>query len=490
MSWADSSETEDHPFDYDLAVIGGGSGGLACAQEAAKLGKRVVVFDYVKPSPQGTQWGLGGTCVNVGCIPKKLMHHSAQISESIVDASHFGWDIQGKPKFNWSMMVENVQNHIGSLNWGYRVALRSNAVDYVNGLAVFEDPHTVVATMRNKTTKTITSRRFVIATGGRPHIPSIPGGEHAITSDDIFSLSREPGKTLVVGASYVALECAGFLTAMGYPTTVMVRSILLRGFDEDCATRIGNYMELHGTTFIHGAVPTRIEKLENEKLRVFYNQDGEKQEEYDTVLFAIGRYADTTGLSLEKAGVQAESNGKLRTIDERSNVPHIYAIGDVLYGKPELTPVAIKAGKLLANRLYNNSTELMDYDNIPTTVFTPLEYGLCGLSENAAYERHGKDNVEVYLSHYKPTYWNVAERENNTCYVKLVCLKPTMKVIGWHILGVEAGEITQGVGVAMKAGATKQHFDSTIGIHPTSAEVMTSLDITRASGLEIKEKGC
>jgi thioredoxin reductase (NADPH) len=224
--------------------------------------------------------------------------------------------------------------------------------------------------------------------GGRPQYPGIPGDkEFGITSDDIFSLKNPPGKTLVVGASYVALECAGFLTALGYDTTVMVRSILLRGFDQDMANRIGAYMENHGTKFIRGTVPTKIEKPDpNGKTIVTYEVDGQTiQAEYDTVLFAIGRYALTKELNLDKVGIRVESNGKIKVSDtEQTEVSHIYAIGDVIYGKLELTPVAIKAGKLLAYRLFGGATEKMDYINVPTTVFTPLEYGSCGYSEEEA----------------------------------------------------------------------------------------------------------
>jgi thioredoxin reductase (NADPH) len=234
----------------------------------------------------------------------------------------------------------------------------------------------------------VTADKIVIAVGGRPSYPGIPGDrEFGITSDDIFSKKTTPGKTLVVGASYVALECAGFLTALGYDTTVMVRSILLRGFDQDMANRIGTYMENYGTKFIRGGIPTKLEKPDpNGKILVSWEQEGQiVQGEYDTVLFAIGRYALTKDINLDSAGVRVESNGKIKASDEEhTNISNIFAIGDVIYGKLELTPVAIKAGKLLAYRLFGGKTEKMDYINVPTTVFTPLEYGSCGLSEEDA----------------------------------------------------------------------------------------------------------
>lgn len=256
----------------------------------------------------------------------------------------------------------------------------------------------------------MTADKIVIATGGRPSYAGIPGDkEFGITSDDLFSLKKAPGKTLVIGASYVALECAGFLTALGYDTTVMVRSILLRGFDQDMANRIGDFMANHGTKFMHKSTPVKLERPNGEdgQILVTYKEDGvEKTGEYDTVLFAIGRYAVTGGIALENAGVIAESNGKFKVKDnEQTNVENIYAIGDVIYGQLELTPVAIKAGALLAERLFKGKTALMDYTNVPTTVFTPLEYGCCGLSEEDAKKLYGEANIATYHSLFKPLEW-------------------------------------------------------------------------------------
>ena len=242
--------TSSEAYDYDLLVIGGGSGGLACSKQAAELGKRVAMLDFVKPSPAGSKWGLGGTCVNVGCIPKKLMHQAALLGEATHDAPSFGWTGVDKPAHDWNTLVSNVQNHIKSLNFGYRVEMRNKNVKYINALGKFVGPHRVQTTDKKGKVAEITAARIVVAVGGRPKPIPCEGGELAIDSDDMFSLSKAPGKTLVVGASYVALECAGFLTGLGFDTTVMVRSILLRGFDQDMAGRIGDYMEKRGTKFI------------------------------------------------------------------------------------------------------------------------------------------------------------------------------------------------------------------------------------------------
>lgn len=318
MEWEPSQPTgndEAHGYDYDLFVIGGGSGGIAAARQAGKLGKKVCIADFVKPSPAGTKWGLGGTCVNVGCIPKKLMHYASLMNELKEDQKAAGIQINEEPH-SWETMVTNVNKHIKVLNWGYKTEMIKAGVTYINAYAKFLDPHTLHLD-DGKKQQTITANKIVIACGGRPTYPDIPGAkEYGISSDDIFWKKKAPGKTLVVGASYVALECGGFLHGLGYDVTIMVRSILLRGFDQDMANLIGKDMEDNGTKFIKGAVPTKLEKNEDGKIIVSYKQGDEiKTEEYDTVLFAIGRYALTEGLDLAKAGVVAESNGKLKVTD-------------------------------------------------------------------------------------------------------------------------------------------------------------------------------
>ncbi|KAM6121201.1 thioredoxin reductase 3 isoform 1-T1 [Pterocles gutturalis] len=488
------------PYDYDLIIIGGGSGGLACSKEAASLGKKVMVLDYVVPTPLGTSWGLGGTCVNVGCIPKKLMHQAALLGQALQDSRKYGWQYEEQVKHNWEVMVEAIQNYIGSLNWGYRVSLREKSVTYLNSYGEFVEPHKIKATNRKGQVTYHTAETFVLATGERPRYLGIPGDkEYCITSDDLFSLPYCPGKTLVVGASYVALECAGFLAGLGLDVTVMVRSILLRGFDQEMAEKVGAHMETHSVKFIRKFVPVQVEQLEQGmpgRLKVTAKStEGPEifEEEYNTVLIAIGRDACTRNIGLQTIGVKInEKNGKVPVNDEeQTNVPYVYAIGDILDGKLELTPVAIQAGKLLARRLYGGSSTKCDYINVPTTVFTPLEYGSCGLAEERAIEDYGKQNLEVYHTLFWPLEWTVPGRDNNTCYAKIICNKlDNNRVIGFHVLGPNAGEITQGFAAAIKCGLTKELLDETIGIHPTCGEVFTTMDITKSSGQDITQRGC
>lgn len=489
--------TTEPQYDYDVIVIGGGSGGLAAAKEAALYGVRVCCFDYVEPSNQGTVWGLGGTCVNVGCIPKKLMHRAANIHGDLEDARSFGWQVDpAAVRHNWETLVDAVRGHIGSLNWGYMNDLPKKGVNYINGFATFEAPHTLSYREPDGKTGRVTGNQIIIAVGGRPVFPDIPGArEHCITSDDLFYLDHPPGKTLVVGASYVALECAGLLTHLGFDTTVMVRSILLRGFDLECATKIGDYMEAHGTKFVKETVPTRVEKLPSGKLRVTAMGPEARAvvEEYDTVLLAIGRVPNTKSLHLERVGVNIDPRtGKLPCVNDTTNVPYIHVIGDAQLGAPELTPTAIMCGRLLSRRIVAGMDEQMSYDYVPTTVFTPLEYGCIGMSEERAKEQFGADNIEVYHSAFRPLEWSVCEhRPHEDGFCKLICNRAAgMRVVGLHYLGPNAGEVTNGWAVAMRMGATKHDFDMGIGIHPTCAENLNGLTVTKSSGASAKKGGC
>ncbi|XP_072443870.1 thioredoxin reductase 2, tandem duplicate 2 isoform X1 [Chiloscyllium punctatum] len=484
-------------YEYDLLVIGGGSGGLACSKEAAQYGRKVAVLDFVEPSPQGTRWGLGGTCVNVGCIPKKLMHHTALLGGAIKDAKNYGWDIPLPVHHDWSTMAQAVQSHVKSLNWGHLVQLQDRKVKYMNLKGVFLDKHTVQGESKQGEKTILTAENIVIATGGRPKYPlDIPGAKLGISSDDIFWLQDSPGKTLVIGASYVALECAGFLTGVGLDTSIMVRSIPLRGFDQQMAHLVTDHMASYGTRIFWKCIPIKIEKLDSGKLQVIWKNlesNVEERESFDTVMWAIGRAPETGDLCLDKAGVQINpETGKIIVgANEETSVSHIYAIGDLAEGRPELTPTAIKAGKLLAHRLFGNSTELMNYDNVATTVFTPLEYGCVGLSEEEAVQQYGEDNIEVYHAYYKPLEFTIAERDATQCYIKMVCLREgDQRILGLHFIGPNAGEVIQGFALGIKCNATYTQLSSTIGIHPTCAEDVNKLNITKRSGLDPTVTAC
>lgn len=493
----------DNDYNFDLAVIGGGSGGLACAKEAAKFGAKVCVFDFVQPTPQSTSWGIGGTCLNVGCIPKKLMHTASIYGGLIEESKQYGWDVT-KNTHCWNTMVSNVQNHIKAQNWNIRKDLREKNVTYYNEYAKFQDTHTVKSVNKRGTERTVTADKFVLAMGGRPNYPDIPGADkYAITSDDVFSLKYHPGKTLCIGASYISLECAGFLSGLGIDTTVMVRSILLRGFDRECAEKIGGFMEACGTNFIRPAVPTRIECVREQtateapELTVFYNQDGEeKSDTFNTVLFAIGRKPLSEKINPESIGLKYNSNGKVPVDSaEQTNIDNVYAIGDII-DAPELTPLAIQAGRALAARLFGGGTTLTDYVNVPTTVFTPIEYGSVGLGEEDAIAKYGEENIEIYHTKHVATEQVMSDAESDFVpsdynFAKLICNKAeNNKVVGLHYLGPNAGEVTGGFALGVIMGATKSDFDRLVGIHPTSSEVFTTMKITKSSGASIDVEDC
>ena len=438
------------------------------------------------------------------------MHHAALIHQTLtVDAAAFGIGMQPSMmtgevvekvdsiQHNWQGMRENVQNYIHSLNFKYRVSLREKNVTYLNQLGTFRDAHTLDVVDRKGKTSTITAARFLIAVGGRPMLLDCEGGDLAISSDDIFSLDKSPGKTLCVGASYISLECAGFLAGLGYDVTVAVRSILLRGFDRECANMIGSYMEEHGVKFRREVIPKKLEKvfMDHEgitsRIKVTFSDDSE--DIFDTVLVAIGRSADTDKLGLDKVGIKTNpKNGKIPTKYEQTIVPNIYAIGDVMEGCPELTPVAIQAGKALARRLFGGSTEPMDYTNICTTVFTPIEYGTVGYSEEAALETFGASNIEVYHKAFIPLEWTLSEsRSHSQAFTKVIVDKTRdEKVLGIHFLGPSAGEVLQGYGVAIKKGITFNDLADTVGIHPTCSEEIVRLSVKKSTGEDAGAEGC
>lgn len=482
----------EHGFDYDLVVIGGGSGGLACSKEANSLGAKVAVLDYVKPSPAGSKWGLGGTCVNVGCIPKKLMHTAALMNEFAHDARGYGWEGGTMPQHNWSSLKDHVQDHIKGLNFGYRVQLREAGITYLNKLGKFTGPNELECTdNKGKVTK-ITAARFVVAVGGRPTALDIPGGEYAISSDDLFMKADAPGKTCVIGAGYVALECAGFIAGLHQgEVSVLVRSMPLRGFDRDLVNTVTTYMTAHGTKIIEGVTPASIVKQESGKFIVTYSNGD--SDEYDTVLCAVGRSADTDLLGLDTLNLNINPNNKkIICNNEQTSTSNVYAVGDVVQGSPELTPVAILAGKLLARRLFGNSSQLMNYKDIATTVFTPLEFGTVGLNEDEANALYGEENVDCFVSTFTPLEWSIANKQEGIqCFAKIVVdTTQNNKVLGLHIAAPNAGEIIQGFAVAFKKGLTHQDLLDTVGIHPTIAEEFTIMDISKSSGKSAKKSGC
>lgn len=498
--WKNSS------FDYDCIVIGGGSAGITFATNASSLSDRkarILLLDYVKPSHHGSVWGLGGTCASVGCIPKKLFHHATQGIKKISNDSNFdfhwenyGWKIQTHG-FNWNLLTNNVQDNIKSSNFKFRSSLIQEQVEYLNLRGRIVDPNSVEITHKDGSKQIVTSDIIVIATGSRPRLPNIPGIEHSITSDDLFSLKKDPGRTLVIGAGYIAMECAGFLNSLPMkkslndelgvikrPVSLMVRSQPLRIFDRQSVDIVVDNMKKEGIDFIYNGVPIEIKKIENEnhqhELEVYYEINGKiYNKRFDTVLTAIGRDPQIDSLcNVEELKLKVnEITRKIITNDiQQTSVPNIYALGDVLEGGLELTPVAIQAGQLLAKRLFNNSNIKLDLINTPTTIFTPMEYSSIGYSEEKALKEFNKDAI-VYFKKFN-VLENALTKEKEQAFMKLITLKSeNERVIGFHYVGPMAGEIAQGVAIAMKLRATKEDFDSTIGIHPTIAEQLTGLKL-------------
>ncbi|KRZ14717.1 Thioredoxin reductase 2, mitochondrial [Trichinella zimbabwensis] len=368
--------------------------------------------------------------------------------------------------------------------------MNQNSVTYLNAYGSFVDANTIKVVDKANKEKIITSKDIVIATGLRPKYPEIEGAEEGISSDDIFSLPRPPAKTLVVGGSYVALECAGFLSGLGYPVTLMVRSIPLRGFDQQMAHFVTDNLIVHGTDILWRCKPKKILK-NGIKLQVglffliidyFFSF---VVLTFGCHFFLQGREPRLSDLNLDAIGVKCDSKSGRILVNEndQTTVSNIYAIGDIQHGRPELTPVAIKAGKLLARRLYSDSQLLMNYNNIPTTVFTPVEYSCVGLSEELAMEKFGPNKIEVYHASFKPLEFIPPQRVRETCYLKVICTHAEpQQVLGLHYIGPNAGEIMQGFSVSLRCKLTIQQLINSVGIHPTCAEEFVKLNITKRSG--------
>ena len=448
--------------DFDLYVVGAGSGGVRASRVAAGLGARVAVAESTH---------LGGTCVNVGCVPKKLFVYGAQFAEDFADAAAYGWSASA-PGFDWARLRDNKTAEIERLQGVYRNLLASAGVAVHEGRARLADAHTVEINGA-----AYTAERILIATGSRPWTPDLPGLEHAIISDDAFYLPRFPQRAVVVGGGYIAVEFAGIFAGLGAQTELLYRGpLFLRGFDDGVRRFVAEELEKKGVALRFDAVVERIDKAGAE--RVLCLADG-GEVAADLVLYATGRRPNTDGLGLREAGVALADNGAVLVDEEyRSNVRNILAIGDVI-DRMQLTPVAIAEGMCVAHNLFGDGPpRRLDYDNIPTAVFCQPNIGTVGLTEAEARRRLGA--VEVYESSFKPMKHSLTGRSERS-FMKIVVERATDLVVGLHMVGPEAGEIVQGMAVAINAGATKRQFDATIGIHPTAAEEFVTMREARSN---------
>ena len=443
-------------FDFDLFVIGAGSGGVRAARMAAAGGMRVAVAE---------DRYMGGTCVNVGCVPKKLFVYASSYSEAFEDSAAYGWQ-RAESKFNWDTLRDNNAREVARLNGIYRNLLANSGVTVIDGRARIEDPHLVVVGEQQ-----YSAERILVATGSWPFVPDIPGREHALTSNEIFSMADFPERILVVGGGYIAVEFAGIFSGLGAKTALSYRrDLFLRGFDRDIRTFVRDEMSKKGIELHFNHRVAEIEKQADGSLLVRLD-DGETMV-VDTVLYATGRVPNTAGLGLEKLGVVVHRDGTISVDDNfRTNVHSIYALGDVT-GEPQLTPVALAEAMALVKHFQTGKVTEIDYNNIPTAVFCQPNIGTVGLSEEEA--RNSGMAVTIYKSEFRPMRHTVSGRDEGTL-MKLVVDSSNDRVIGAHMVGPDAGEIIQGIAVAMKAGATKAIFDQTIGIHPTAAEEFVTM---------------
>ncbi|MGT2907243.1 glutathione-disulfide reductase [Streptococcus dentiloxodontae] len=445
---------------YDYIVIGGGSGGIASANRAAMHGAKVILFEAKE---------VGGTCVNVGCVPKKVMWYGAQVAETLNHyASDYGFDVTAK-SLDFKTLKANRQAYIDRIHGSYERGFDSNGVERVYDYARFVDAHTVEAAG-----ELYTAPHILIATGGHALYPDIPGSEYGITSDGFFELDDVPKRTAVVGAGYIAVEVAGVLHALGSQVDLFVRRDRpLRTFDKDIIDVLVNEMAANGPRLHTHSIPKEVLKNADGSLTLIL-ENGEKYT-VDTLIWAIGRAANTKGYGLEKTGVALNEKGFIQTDDfENTNVEGIYALGDV-NGKLELTPVAVKAGRLLSERLFNHQSEAkMDYSNVATVIFSHPAIGAIGYTEEKARAEFGSENIKVYRSSFTPMYTALGNHRQPST-MKLVTLGDDEKVIGLHGIGYGVDEMIQGFAVAIKMGATKADFDHTVAIHPTGAEEFVTM---------------
>jgi len=442
-------------YDYDLFTIGGGSGGVRASRMAAQFGAKVALAE---------ERYLGGTCVNVGCIPKKIFVYASEFSEDFTDCAGFGWSL-GERSFDWSALIANKDREIARLNGVYEKILTDNGVRILRARATIADAHTVVVGSER-----YTARYILVATGGWPATPSIPGGELAITSNEAFFLPQFPARAIIVGGGYIGVEFAGIFHGLGAKVTVVHRGeLFLRGFDDDLRRTLVAEMGKRGIELRFNSQVQRIEKLPR-GIRATLN-DGAIVEA-DLIMFATGRTPNTHDLGLERAGVKLDYEGAV-AVDPYScsSVPNIYAVGDCT-DRMQLTPVAIAEGQAVAETLFHGNPRTPDYENVPTAVFSQPTIGTVGLTEAEARERYRA--VDIYKSSFRPLKHTLSGRDEHS-FMKLVVDRETDRVLGCHMVGDAAGEIIQGLAIALKCGATKAQFDATVGIHPTAAEEFVTM---------------
>jgi glutathione reductase (NADPH) len=456
------------PKHYDYLVIGGGSGGVASSRRAASYGAKTLIIEGKD---------IGGTCVNVGCVPKKVMWYASDVAKTITEAKEYGFDVDPKlaNTFNWEYFKPKRDAYVHRLNGIYERNLAKEGVELLYGWAKFNKDGAVEVTKRDGTTETFTADKILIATGGKPVQPTIPGAEHIIDSDGFFKLEKQPKRVAIVGAGYIGVEFAGFFHGLGTETHLLIRAeTVLRKFDESIQNTITDHYVNIGVNVHKKTQVQSVEKLEDGSLKL--QLDDGSTLEVDQLIWTIGRRS-FLGLGLEDVGVEINSKDQI-VVDEYQNTTtkNIFALGDVI-GAVELTPVAIAAGRKLSNRLFGPEEfkdQKQDYANVPSVVFSHPEAGSIGLSEAEAKEKYGEDNLKIYKSRFTPMYYAMLEHKSPVSY-KLICAGPEEKVVGLHLVGDSSAEILQGFGVAVKMGATKADFDSVVAIHPTSAEELVTL---------------
>ena len=443
---------------FDLIAIGGGSGGIACAVRAASHGANVAIVEERE---------LGGTCVNRGCVPKKIMYFGGLISHMLHDAKEYGFAIK-KENFSWQQLVDKREAYISRIHGFYDTLLSKNKITHIKGKASFVDDHTLLVNGEQYTAK-----HMVIATGGYPIIPDVEGKEYGISSDGFFELKTQPKKALVVGAGYIAVELAGVLHALGTDTSLAIRKpTFLREFDPILSETLMEVYQKVGLGVLKEHEVAKVEKSAQDLTVTFGN--GEVIAGVDCLIWAIGRAPLVESLQLEKTTIKTNQRGFIDTNDyQETNVAGVYAIGDVT-GRPALTPVAIKAGRYLASRLFNKQDLKVDYSLIPTVVFSHPPMGTIGLSESQAIAQYGEQNVKVYQTRFSAMYDALTEARLPTA-MKLITQGENEVVVGCHMIGTAVDEILQGFAVAMGMGATKADFDKTIAIHPTSGEELVTM---------------